>query len=136
MAGGHNDIDARLLAALRAFDGWYDMHPGETGAFDLVLPTDRVTGGSEDDLEVFLHVRVLFPYPDGRVYHDQRMLFKFCRHHNVYSEYPSFVFDQAIGTLQQLFQNGGHIILTFRFCRFHKSIVNPWLIVLVEKAAC
>ena len=72
MSRGHNHINARLLAAQGALDGGNDMHPGESGTLDLVFPADRITGGGEDHLEVILHVRILFPHPDGRVDHDLR----------------------------------------------------------------
>src|SRR5665647_2364146 len=93
MSGGHNDIHACLFTTQSSFHGRNNMHPDKSRIFNLILPTDRVTGGCEDYFKTLFHVRILFTNPDGRVYHDMRILDEFRRYHNVYSEYASFILD-------------------------------------------
>jgi hypothetical protein len=62
VAGRDDDIDAGLLAALRALDGRHNVHPGKAGALDLVFqPTDRPQ--RKNDLKLFFHVRIILHEP-------------------------------------------------------------------------
>ncbi|OQC71752.1 MAG: hypothetical protein BWX45_01119 [Deltaproteobacteria bacterium ADurb.Bin002] len=135
MARSDDDVHPRLFAAQRALHGRNHVHPGEARALDLVFPAHRITGGGEDDLEVVLHVRIFLPDPDGRIDHDGRIGFDFRRNHDIDPENAALVPDQAIGALQNLFHHGGHIVVHARLSAFHEGLVNPGLIILVEKAA-
>src|SRR5208283_3792486 len=92
MARSYDHVNSRLLATLSALDGGDNMHPGEPGAFDLVLPADGVAGGGEDHFEVVLNIGVLFPDLDGPIDHDGRMLLELRRYHDVDAEDATLVF--------------------------------------------
>ena len=55
IARGDDHVHAGFLETQSALDGRDNMHPGDPGALDLVLPADGVAGGGEDHFEVVLN---------------------------------------------------------------------------------
>src|SRR4030042_3090469 len=134
VARSNDHVNARFLAAHGPLHGWNHMHPGKSGVFNLLLPTNRVAGRGKDYLEVLSYVGIFFPNPDCCIDQDFRFIDQLSRHHDVYSEYTAFILDQTISSFYYLLQRSGHIVIPVRFTTIHKGVVNPRLRVLAEKA--
>src|SRR4030042_4402121 len=84
---------------------------------------------------MLLDVRVLLTHPYGCVDYGVRVSEDLRRDHHVDAENAALVLDQVVGPFQQLFHDGGYVVVVVRTGGAYKGFVDPGLEILVKDAA-